>query len=616
MSESFMNWKKNLSYLLIASIFISLTVIVAPTSGAKSSITKVKIDYYGQPAILDPNLTPGKRFQVNVTVTYVERLWAYQVTLGEPIVRELIPGWDPSVLKLVNQTNGPFLGSFGGKVSYFPGEIDNTYGVFVLAVGALDPKERFPTGGGTLMTLTFEVVGVGSSPIRFGLDTALLNETGGFQLGPELDKLFRGTHNPGFLVDGYFDNRPLIHVRPPSNVTGVPEGENFTISVEALNVEGLHDWRFSLRWNSTLLNLTSATEGDFLKEGGATTFDAGEIDNTFGRANISASLIDPGASVTGSGVLANLTFAVKEEGRTNITILHDDTILRRSDGGEISIACKPRVEACWLADGFFTNLKVHKVDLRVATTPKPPRVKEGSLSSISVHVTVENTGDFNETGINVTARVLMDNEEVWMETVKNITLDLEANSSITLNFVWNTTAHPRGIYTIIVEAVGKTVRRVSRTIEAVIWAHDVAVVSVRPINRRQFQGFPVRILVNVTNEGTEFETFRVTVYYDGNEIRTQDVTELGCRESELLEFVWNTTDVPLGNYTIRARATVVEGEEEEDRADNEAFSARQVTIIPLENPYSLEFILLITLPFIIVGAMAFLYVKRRKPAET
>jgi hypothetical protein len=196
---------------ILSTVLFNLSPSIQPNltvSAQELPCTLVSIDYLGSPYILDTTMLPGVQFQVNISVNYVERLWAYQVTLGEPIVRELIPGWNSSVLHLIAIENGPFLGSWGGSVSFYPGEIDNTYGVLELTVGALDPKMRFPTGGGTLMSLTFKVVGMGSSPIRFGLDTALLNETGGFQLGPCWE-MYRGTLNPDFLVNGYFENRPM-----------------------------------------------------------------------------------------------------------------------------------------------------------------------------------------------------------------------------------------------------------------------------------------------------------------------------------------------------------------------------------------------------------------------
>jgi hypothetical protein len=193
--------KKLLLTTILLPMLLSLVVV---HSAEGSTVPTVSIE----PAVIwNLAMGPGATFTLEATVDYVEKLWAYQVTLGEPIVRELIPGWDPSILHLIAIENGPFLGSWGGSVVFVPGEIDNTYGVLELTVGYLDPKMRFPTGGGTLMILTFEVVGYGCTPIRFGLDTGLVDRFGNW--------IMRGTSHPEALKGGFFCNvqGPELYIR-------------------------------------------------------------------------------------------------------------------------------------------------------------------------------------------------------------------------------------------------------------------------------------------------------------------------------------------------------------------------------------------------------------------
>jgi len=64
----------------------------------------------------------------------------------------------------------------------------------------------------------------------------------------------------------------------------------------------------------------------------------------------------------------------------------------------------------------------------------------------------------------------------------------------------------------------------------------------------------VRINVTVANYGARSETFNVTLYYNSIEINTQTVTNIAPRASLTPAFVWNTTSVPKGNYTISAKA--------------------------------------------------------------
>jgi len=90
--------------------------------------------------------------------------------------------------------------------------------------------------------------------------------------------------------------------------------------------------------------------------------------------------------------------------------------------------------------------------------------------------------------------------------------------------------------------------------------HDVAVVNVTPSSNVILAGDDVNITVTVRNKGTETETFDVAVYYDNNAIGTQTVTDLAQDAEETLTFLWDTTSITVGNYTIKAIASSVNGE--------------------------------------------------------
>ena len=207
---------------IFVTIFINMILVgIDPTLVPKvlASPTKVSVDYFGSPDIVDPSLSPGTVFTVNVTVDIVEVLYGYQFKLGEADWWELnhtkYQGWNASILRLLAVENGPFLTSQRGIADWFPGAINDTQGTLTLS-GAVVTNRRYPTGGGTLANLTFQVVGIGVTPIHFGLDSALLNKTLGFSLGPDWE-LYRGTLNPDFLVDGSFDNTPGDTTPPVAN---------------------------------------------------------------------------------------------------------------------------------------------------------------------------------------------------------------------------------------------------------------------------------------------------------------------------------------------------------------------------------------------------------------
>ncbi len=85
--------------------------------------------------------------------------------------------------------------------------------------------------------------------------------------------------------------------------------------------------------------------------------------------------------------------------------------------------------------------------------------------------------------------------------------------------------------------------------------HDVAVTNVVPFKTVVGQGYCTTINVTVENQGDFTETFDVTTYYDTTVIETKTVNNLPSGEETTLTFLWNTTGVAKGNYTITAKAT-------------------------------------------------------------
>lgn len=98
------------------------------------------------------------------------------------------------------------------------------------------------------------------------------------------------------------------------------------------------------------------------------------------------------------------------------------------------------------------------------------------------------------------------------------------------------------------------------------YEHDVAVTNVVSSKTIVGQGYPMRVNVTVQNQGNFTETFDVTCYANTTTIGTQTVMDLVMDESVTLTFVWDTTGILYGNYTIRAVADTIP--EETDTADN------------------------------------------------
>jgi hypothetical protein len=96
---------------------------------------------------------------------------------------------------------------------------------------------------------------------------------------------------------------------------------------------------------------------------------------------------------------------------------------------------------------------------------------------------------------------------------------------------------------------------------------DVAVTEIA-VSKNIVNDTVVRINVTVANYGARSETFNVTLYYDSTDISTQVVNDLTPAVSLILMFEWDTTPVPKGKYTIRARAHPLPGETNTE--DNDA----------------------------------------------
>jgi parallel beta-helix repeat protein len=90
--------------------------------------------------------------------------------------------------------------------------------------------------------------------------------------------------------------------------------------------------------------------------------------------------------------------------------------------------------------------------------------------------------------------------------------------------------------------------------------HDVGIVAMSPQRTVDGQGYPVDVTVNVANLGDYVESFNVTACVNGTTIATQQVQNLDAAGNISLTFVWNTSILPYGNYTLTAYASPVPDE--------------------------------------------------------
>lgn len=96
--------------------------------------------------------------------------------------------------------------------------------------------------------------------------------------------------------------------------------------------------------------------------------------------------------------------------------------------------------------------------------------------------------------------------------------------------------------------------------------HDIAVSSIKPSALAVNQSEAVSIAVTVKNEGAATENFTLTLYDDHTVIGSKVIQSLSPAASEDIVFVWNTTGVAPGTYSLKAVESTVWGEI--DVADN------------------------------------------------
>ncbi len=95
---------------------------------------------------------------------------------------------------------------------------------------------------------------------------------------------------------------------------------------------------------------------------------------------------------------------------------------------------------------------------------------------------------------------------------------------------------------------------------------DVAITDVTPLKTLVGQNFSCHVNVTVENQGGYAETFNVTLYANSTVAAEAQNLSLANGMSTIIKFVWNTTGLTKGNYTLSAYVGSVPGET--DTVDN------------------------------------------------
>jgi len=232
-------------------------------------------------------------------------------------------------------------------------------------------------------------------------------------------------------------NSTTVQIEP--SALSIPIGETFHVNVTISEVVNLTGWEFRLYYENTILTCTNIVEGPFLQSGGG-TFHIFNITNnyniTHGRVLAACTLLGI-TSVTGNGTLATVTFQAIGGDQTPLNL--DDTKL-----GDEKIPPEKIPHTAYDGTVEVTGADYDVAVIGILTSKTgcfPETLMQGQTTNINV--TVENQGKFVET-FNVTTYINT-------TEISRIPVTLNPGENRTIPFLWDTTPHGKGNYTVSAE---------------------------------------------------------------------------------------------------------------------------------------------------------------------
>ncbi len=312
--------KKITCAFVVAIIFTSLLLFSRGIYGSES--TSVSLD---PPVISGQSFGIGATFAVTAYVSNVNGLCGWSLGLS----------WDPSVLQLMNSSEGSFLRT-AGQTSVTSSPIDNSAGV-IQNINDILTNQGNVSGSGDLAIFLFQIINFGSTQLTL-TNVQLLAPIQGS--GPSNPLIPATVANAAFSYSeptmAFSAASSAVASAVKSGTTSTlsitvgpspdPMGSSISIDVRVDNVANLWGWTLdNVNWNASILQLTSVSEGPFLGTGGGTSFigDSSQLwDNTGGSilGGLSEALRSNVHAVGTAGVLATLTFNVTGYGTTPLTI--------------------------------------------------------------------------------------------------------------------------------------------------------------------------------------------------------------------------------------------------------------------------------------------------------
>ncbi len=425
----------------------------------------------------------------------------------------------------------------------------------------------------------------------------------------------------------------------PPVVTAIPGGI-FTANVKVAKVKTLYTYQFKLKWEPSLLDVTSVTEGPFLNaEGTYKTYFDSKIWNSpdplglSGYTTVYCTLLgEPAtAAASGDGTLATIEFLVKEEGNTSLhlydtKLLNDmqvemsheteDGYFQSAPPPEISVEPSNIVDASLLPGNAFTiNINViQAVDVYAWSLNM-------SWDPALLNVTDVEEGFFlNQGAYNTTFNTQIHQEEGHLYT--NCSLfgeppDVSASGNGTLISI-SFLVESVGISVLdlydskLFDYGGAPILHVSKDgyFENSGERRDVSIISVEASPSIVRTGDSVSITVIAMNEGTATANFDVTVYFNNSNLGTLSIYDLEPDAEKTLAFSTSTEGLAEANYTVKAVASTVLWETDTD--DNTYVNGYVMVTPPPEQTFTFIQILVVVVIILIVVAVTSVMLLRKR----
>jgi len=347
----------------------------------------------------------GQNFTVNVTVSGVYDLYGWQFRLN----------WTAGLIDVINVAEGPFL-KLGGS-TYFYYDVNETAGRMV-AVCTLLGNVPGVSGDGTLATITFNVKGVGESPLTLW-DVVLLNS---------LEQSIPCQVSSGY---GYFlaahdvavtavDVQPLtvlpgdiVYINVTvQNLGGYAESFNVTVyansavvGVQFVSLDANSSAVLHFSWDTSGLG-----KGDYTISALASVVsnEANTADNSFAAAepvtilfqghDVAVVGVFPSKTVVGEGYSMNMTVKVKDYGTFsetfNVTVYANTTTIE-TKGISLTSGASATLTFTWNTAGFAKG----NYTIIVYVWPVPYETDTTNNAYINGWVYVAGSGDVNADGI-------------------------------------------------------------------------------------------------------------------------------------------------------------------------------------------------------------------------